>query len=629
MRAPRTCKISAIGFLVLSFLSADKGLAAGPLPSVPAQAESESARESYGRALQWLEQGHAAKALEEINTAIALNPSDAHLYNLRGLAHSSLGERAKAADDFRKVIQLSPQSTVGYNNLAALLWQQGETERALPLFATALKISPEDFTALVGLGAILLNQGKVEKAQSLLQQAWKKRPGDFQTGYELALALRQMKKPEDAWGIIGHVSIPNEPAQAAKYYSLRGAIATDLGDPEEALKQYKEAYQLSPQAFDIYLALAQACLKVANCDPNQAIAGPPVSLSAQQHFVAGLLFASHGFYALAIPHFGETVKQAPGSYSAAYDLSVAEEESGNTEAAMETLRALIRHRPQAELYNLLASVEEKKGLYVKAAGDYERAVEMDPSQEKYFFDLGTEYLAHFTFGAALQAFKAATQKFPSASREFTGLGFALYAQQSYPGSAKAFLKALEIDPQSRTALKAYSSLIGLVVPAGWEAISPLLKRLVDAHPKSPSALYCYGASLFQHALSSGDQVNFREAQTLLEQAIRLQTKFPEAHLELGKLFATEKDYQSALREFQESLLQDPQSATGHYQLAQIYRDLNQIGLAERELRIYTQLTKAKEQRMAQTRAAIKQFILAERLPPPTLRKDHSPSGAKP
>ncbi|MGH9455001.1 MAG: tetratricopeptide repeat protein, partial [Terriglobia bacterium] len=561
LRSPTTSRISVIGLLALSLLSADKGLAARALPGALIQAESPSTQQSYGRALQWLEEGQPEKALEEVSAAIALNPSEARLYNLRGLAHSNLGEKAQAESDFRKVIQLSPNSTVGYSNLAALLSQQGETQEALQLFAAALKISPADFAALAGLGTILLNQGKVEKAQSLLQQAWAEKSGDFQTGYELALALRQMKKPEDAWDIIGHVPIPNEPAQAAKYHSLRGAIAMDLRDRHAALKQYQEAYEYSPQAMDIYLALVQTCLEILNCEPGPSLARAPVSLSAEQRFVLGLLFASHGFYALAIPHFEEILKQSPGSYSAAYDLSVAEEESGNTAAAIETLVALIRRRPQAELYNLLASVEEKQGLYVKAAGDYERAVEMDPSQEKYLFDLGTEYLAHFTFGAALQVFKVASHKFPHASREFTGLGFALYAQQRYPGAAKAFLNALEIDPQSRTALKAYSSLIGLVVPAGWEAISPQLRLLVDTHPKSAFALYCYGASLFQHALSSGDPGNFRQAQILLEQASRLQAKFPGAHLELGRLFAAQKDYQGALREFHETILQDPESAT--------------------------------------------------------------------
>jgi hypothetical protein len=35
-----------------------------------------------------------------------------------------------------------------------------------------------------------------------------------------------------------------------------------------------------------------------------------------------------------------------------------------------------------------------------------------PSKEQYYFDLGIEYLTHFTFGPAAEVYRVGTQKFP-------------------------------------------------------------------------------------------------------------------------------------------------------------------------------------------------------------------------
>ncbi len=51
----------------------------------------------------------------------------------------------------------------------------------------------------------------------------------------------------------------------------------------------------------------------------------------------------------------------------------------------------------AELYSILASLDEESGQYVEAVQSYQRAVELDPNNEQYYFDLGMEYLSHFTF----------------------------------------------------------------------------------------------------------------------------------------------------------------------------------------------------------------------------------------
>jgi hypothetical protein len=56
---------------------------------------------------------------------------------------------------------------------------------------------------------------------------------------------------------------------------------------------------------------------------------------------------------------------------------------------------------------------------------------------------------------------------------------------------------------------------------------------------------------------------------------------------------------------------DPNSEMAHYKLAQIYRDQNELALAEQELRLYQKLSRSHRDEMAQTRNAIRQFVLAK------------------
>ncbi len=94
----------------------------------------------------------------------------------------------------------------------------------------------------------------------------------------------------------------------------------------------------------------------------------------------------------------------------------------------------------AELYSILASLDEESGQYVEAVQSYQRAVELDPNNEQYYFDLGMEYLSHFTFEPAAEVYCVGTQKFPKSSRQFLGLPFSHYAVREYGEAAGAFTK---------------------------------------------------------------------------------------------------------------------------------------------------------------------------------------------
>ncbi len=580
------------------------------IPST-ASPQTADAQAAFQQAVELLQAGKNAEALEVINAAIAAGARDPSLYNVRGLAASELGRNQEAEESFRTVIRLTPQSAMGYNNLGVLLSKLGRYEDSAAAFREAQVREPQNFTALLGLGTSLAALHDYAAAAGYLQKAWNARPGDFQAGYEWALTLREAKQSAAAKRVLNQISAPEKPEQASKYYSLAGVVAEDLKEYAAASQFYRRAYAINPDSYEIYLALARATLAAGAEPSTKSLPAPPGSLSGKQNLTLGLLFASAGAYAEAIPRFEEALRQDSTNEVATVNLALAYKNVGKPAAAIDLVQQTLKTRPSADLYSVLAGLEEESGQYVEAVESYQRAVELDPTNERYYFDLGMEYLSHFTFGPAAEVYRVGTAKFPASSRQFLGLAFSHYAVREYSAAADAFTTALEIDPDSTAVFQAWKTVLSFLVPKDWEVLLPRLSRLVTAHPQSAELAFCYGAGLFRSEFARGPAGALDRPQALLEKSVRWRPNFPEAHLELGNLYAALKQSQKAVDEYLEAIRQDPQSDSAHYRLGQVYREMNKLELASQELTRYQELSNLHQEELKRSRSAIKQFVLSQ------------------
>jgi tetratricopeptide (TPR) repeat protein len=573
--------------------------------------QSSSSHAAYEQALGLLQSGQNEAALAVIDAAIGAGDGDPALYNLQGLAHGELGHEEEAEKSFRTVIRLAPKSAMGYSNLGVLLSKAGRHEDAATAFREAQTLDPGNFTALLGLGTCLEALQKHVEAADYLERAWNVRPGDFQAGYELALALREAEQSAAARKFVNQIAPPPDPESAVKYYSLAGVVAEDLKDFRAASEFYHQAYKLNPRSYELYVALVRSTLSEENVPAKAGLPSPPENLSASENLALGELFGSRGAFELAIPRFEQTLRLDPVNDRATVDLALAYKNMGNARAAMDLIRRAVKQRPSAALYNLLARLNEESGEYVEAVQGFQRAVELDPSDEGYYFDLGMEYLSHFTFGPAAEVYRVGTEKFPHSSRQFLGLAFSHYAVREYAEAADAFTTALEIDPESSAVFQAWKTVLDFLAPQAWDGLLPRLDRLVAAHPQNAELAFAYGAALFRLEVSQGEQGGFGRPQALLEKSVRLQPEFPTAHLELGALYAARKQDQKAVVEYLEATRQDPKSDVAHYRLGQVYRDMNQMELATQELARYQELSRLHQEELKESRSAVKQFVLSQ------------------
>lgn len=587
----------------------------GQARKTPTPASGAQASTAYREALNLLKNNQGRQALAVIHSGLVENPSDWQLYDLQGLAESSMGNREAAEASFRKVIELAPTRALGYADMGVLMFQMGQAEKAAGFFRSALQRDPDNFTARLGLGTILLESNQAGEAADPLGAAWKSNPRNFRAGYEYALALRELKRSKEAREVLLKLGAPAQPGFAAKYYALSGATAEDLQDWSAAAWDYTRAYRFDPGQIEIYSSWVRAAVKSSDLKAIRALPAAPEGLSAEQHFSLGILFSSAGSFSQAIPEFKAALQADPANDAAAYNLALSYQQSGNIKEAINVIQAASQQKPSAALYNLLASLEEGTGNYVQAARDFKRAVDLNPENEEYYFDLGIEYLSHYTFQPALEVFQVGNRKFPASLREKVGLGYAHYGLHHYPEAENAFLDAIEINPSSPASVAAWNTLASFLTPDGYQKISSRLRQLAANNPSSAEALYYCGVSIFQSGEGMGKPADLEAAAEYLKRALKLKPDFVPTHLQLGTLYASQNDFEKAIPQFLEAIRIDPASPMGHYQLGQAYRKTGQLKLAQRELARYTSLSQERQSEMSHYQGEIKKFIVAETTKP--------------
>jgi tetratricopeptide (TPR) repeat protein len=181
------------------------------------------------QANEWSEKGHRHwlnkeydSAIEAFTSVIALDPNDAHAYNIRGITYSYKGQYDRAIEDYNKAIALDPNDFGTYFNRGNAYDNKGQHDRAIDDYNKAIELDPNfayiiaEINALVGLA----NNDK----------------GHHNT------AIKDCNK-----------AIELNPNLAAAYWCL-GAAYNGKGQYDKAIENYNRAIALKPDLAGVFYA---------------------------------------------------------------------------------------------------------------------------------------------------------------------------------------------------------------------------------------------------------------------------------------------------------------------------------------------------------------------------------------
>ncbi|MGH9605679.1 MAG: tetratricopeptide repeat protein [Terracidiphilus sp.] len=397
----------------------------------------------------------------------------------------------------------------------------------------------------------------------------------FEVHELLGLVYASMSEDAKATGQL-KLAVELKPDSAAGHTNL-GAILLQSGKAALAGEQFRKALQLEPTNYD------------ANHD-------------------LGELYARSGQVAEAQPLLATAYRMKPDAYGNSYDLAMADFLLGRLDEAREVIQGLAKEKNTGELHNLLAQIDEKGGEFVDAASEYETAAHLDPTEDN-LFDWGSEMLLHRTYQPAITIFQTAVERYPDSARLQIGLGLSLYSRDEDNEAVKALLKAAALAPSDPRCYyflsKAYDSS-----PNQADEVIQAFRRYAALEPENALAQYYYALSLWKGSRSGGSALDLNQVESLFKKAIALNDRLPEAHLELGDLYANRHMYERSIPEYERALALNPDLSDAHYRLGTDYVHVGQREKAQQEFAIYQKLRAEHLAESDKEQAEVKQFVYA-------------------
>ncbi len=353
-------------------------------------------------------------------------------------------------------------------------------------------------------------------------------------------------------------------------------------------------------------AAGQTLHSTANIEAKlkEIVALHPDSFDA--NYSLGEFYLHAGRLADGIPYMEKAASIDPSNYVSGYDLALAYFDAHDYGKARQQIQTLLRERNAAELHSLLADVEEAAGNYVIAADEYQRAAQIEPTEE-HIFDWGSELLSHRTTDAAAEVFTRGTELYPRSAKLNVGLGIALYLHGSYEQALRALCAATDLNPSQAWPYVFLGKMYNMS-SSGVNEAKKRLARFAQLQPKNPQALYYYAMSLWNREENS--EADIPHVQSLLTEAVALDPRYADAHLQLGILYADQRRFAEAIREFQRAIALEPNLTSAHYHLAQAYTRVGEKRRAQEELQIFERLRKQDQLIAEKERSDIKQFIVS-------------------
>jgi tetratricopeptide (TPR) repeat protein len=417
--------------------------------------------------------------------------------------------------------------------------------------------------------------GQFAEAASELEGLLPQVPKNFEV-HEL-LGLVYASESQDTKAIEQlQIAVHLKPDSAAARTNLAAALVHG-GQPDLAGEQFRKALDLEPRDFDANHNL-------------------------------GEFYVQTGKIAEAMPLLEQAQRVNPSSYDNGYDLALAYSVTGQLSQAKQLAQTLLQQKNTAELHNLLGEIEEKNGEFIAAATEYGAAAHMDPSEQN-LFDWGSEFLLHRTYEPAIDVFQQATQRYPNSPRLFVGLGMALYARGKYDEAVKTLLAATDLNPTDPRCYlflsRAYDSS-----PTQADEVIQTFRRFAELQPNNALAIYYYAMSLWKGKRAEDPGFDLGQIESLLKKVVAIDPALPEAHVQLGNLYADQHEYAKSIPEYQRALELNANLPDAHYRLGQDYVHTGQKDRAQEEFAVYQRLRAEHMAEADKERAEVRQFVYA-------------------
>jgi tetratricopeptide (TPR) repeat protein len=330
--------------------------------------------------------GDPKTALAEFETGINAWPNNAPARFLAGLAARDLGDFERATSELREAVRAGREDTDAALELSRILLLQGRHKEAVSFATMALmgrgRGQPEPY---VVAARAMTAQKDYDRARATLDTL-------RQFGFTALAASEQAVIERSAGGhdaavrYIGDSGLDTSQAENLPLLQQLVESLTELGRHEQAIARIEAALATSPESHQVYELRGLTLARAGDAAGSAAAFRKAIELepeSAAAHLGLGTLTATQGDHAQAISLLDRSYALDSSNPQAAHAAAQLVLASGDREGAVERLRKVVQHHPDAigarnDLAFLLAEAGTELDLALSLA---ETARERDPSPE--------------------------------------------------------------------------------------------------------------------------------------------------------------------------------------------------------------------------------------------------------
>jgi tetratricopeptide (TPR) repeat protein len=283
-----------------------------------------------------------------------------------------------------------------------------------------------------------------------------------------------------------------------------------------------------------------------------------------------------------------TLQNAPLDPARRGTLEAAIKSRDYTRAETLLLEDIGRNPKSPQLLTLLGSIFFMDGKYLNAAIAMKKAEALNPLDDRSRFTLAMSYVTLNRRDWARPELEKLAQRSPQNALYPYWLARLDYDEMQFGAAVTKLQRAIQIDPNF---MKAYDNL-GLCYEAlgnhdeAVRTYQDAIRLNRQKNPSSPWPPLNLGALLIKLG-------RLEEAESILQESLRYDPKFPQAHCQLGILLEKQKKDTEAIQELNQAAALDPSYPEPHYVLGRIYRRIGDGKNAQMALSTFERLKKGK------------------------------------
>lgn len=220
-------------------------------------------------AVLYTEKNDIPAADKLIGQVLQDNPGDNEALVLRANEEVTVGQPDAAITDLRRVLRDQPNSPEALLALTRAYVVDGEPQLAEDAARHAVEADPSNMTARIELARALIRTGKFDQGRTVLYALQKQKPDDpvvLDLLFRASTALNDMSAAQAAATDLLKIT-PN--AGIAQVYL--GIVEETKGHLDEALADYRKAFELQPHAFEPLHAIVLLLQKEKHFDEAVAL----------------------------------------------------------------------------------------------------------------------------------------------------------------------------------------------------------------------------------------------------------------------------------------------------------------------------------------------------------------------